>query len=153
MSALAPTIEAFFTQRLTVQRDASPATIAAYRDALRLLLVFASERTGKTPARLDIADLDADGVALGPGAVLEAMIELAHAEGAYPCLGSFARFVSERGLVPEDALAAMLLEVPPKQTKLIPEPDLGTPLGFSKAGSPAVSRFPLRSANESVEMA
>lgn len=59
MSALAPTVEAFFTQRLIVQRDASPATIAAYRDALRLLLVFVFNRTGKTPAQLDFADLDA----------------------------------------------------------------------------------------------
>jgi excisionase family DNA binding protein len=45
MSALAPTLEAFFTQRLIAQRDASPRTVAAYRDTLRLLLRFASERT------------------------------------------------------------------------------------------------------------
>ena len=37
MTALAPTVEAFFTQRLAVQRDASPHTVAAYRDTLRLL--------------------------------------------------------------------------------------------------------------------
>ena len=37
MTALAPTLEAFFTQRLAVQRDASPHTVAAYRDTLRLL--------------------------------------------------------------------------------------------------------------------
>lgn len=59
MSALAPTIEAFFTQQLLAQRDASPRTIAAYRDALRLLLAFAYDRTGIPPSRLDIADLDA----------------------------------------------------------------------------------------------
>ena len=59
MSALAPTLEAFFTQRLIAQRDASPRTVAAYRDTLRLLLRFASERTGKQPSQLDIADLDA----------------------------------------------------------------------------------------------
>ena len=41
MTALAPTVEAFFTQRLAVQRDASPHTVAAYRDTLRLLVVFA----------------------------------------------------------------------------------------------------------------
>ena len=39
MTALAPTVEAFFTQRLAVQRDASPHTVAAFRDTLRLLLV------------------------------------------------------------------------------------------------------------------
>jgi len=47
MTALAPTVEAFFTQRLAVQRDASPHTVAAYRDTLRLLFVFAHHRTGK----------------------------------------------------------------------------------------------------------
>ena len=31
MSALAPTLQAFFTQRLTSQRHASPNTVAAYR--------------------------------------------------------------------------------------------------------------------------
>jgi integrase/recombinase XerD len=63
MSALAPTLEAFFTQRLVVQRDASPHTIAAYRDTLRLLLVFAHNRTGKPPCRLDVGDIDATLVA------------------------------------------------------------------------------------------
>jgi integrase/recombinase XerD len=59
MSALAPTLQAFFTERLIGQRKASPHTIAAYRDTLRLLLTFASERTGKQPSALDIDDLDA----------------------------------------------------------------------------------------------
>lgn len=59
MSALAPTLEAFFTERLVHQRQASPNTIASYRDAWRLLLVFAHERTGKQPSVLDLADLDA----------------------------------------------------------------------------------------------
>ena len=59
MSALAPTLQAFFTDRLIRQRHASPHTIAAYRDTLRLLLGFAPTRPGKQPSRLDIADLDA----------------------------------------------------------------------------------------------
>jgi integrase len=59
MSALAPTLEAFFTDRLTRQRHASPHTIAAYRDCFRLLLSFAAERTAKEPAALAIDDLDA----------------------------------------------------------------------------------------------
>ena len=46
MSALAPTLQAFFTDRLIRQRNASPHTIAAYRDTWRLLLSYASERTG-----------------------------------------------------------------------------------------------------------
>jgi hypothetical protein len=59
MTALAPTLEAFFTDRLMTQRDASPKTIAAYRDAFRLLLAFVHEQTGKQPFQLDLADLDA----------------------------------------------------------------------------------------------
>lgn len=63
MSALAPTLQAFFTNRLIGQRHASPNTIAAYRDTLRLLLRFASQRCGREPSMLDIADLDASTVA------------------------------------------------------------------------------------------
>ena len=59
MSALAPALQAFFTQRLITQRDASPHTIAAYRDTFRLLLRFAQQQTGKQPFQLDIDDLDA----------------------------------------------------------------------------------------------
>jgi integrase/recombinase XerD len=59
MSALAPTLQAFFTDRLVRQRHASPETVAAYRDGLRLLVGFAAERVHKIPSQLDIADLDA----------------------------------------------------------------------------------------------
>lgn len=59
MTALAPVLQAFFTDRLTRQRHASGQTIAAYRDTWRLLLTFAAARTGKQPGQLDIADLDA----------------------------------------------------------------------------------------------
>jgi site-specific recombinase XerD len=60
MSMLAPTLQAFFTQRLMHQRQASPRTIKAYRDTFCLLLTFAHERTAKPLSRLDIADLDAE---------------------------------------------------------------------------------------------
>lgn len=59
MSALAPTLEAFFTERLVGQRHASPHTIAAYRDTLRLLLSFAAERAATPPCRIGFADLTA----------------------------------------------------------------------------------------------
>jgi hypothetical protein len=48
------------TERLVSQRRVSPATIASYRDSLKLLLAFARQRTGKTPNALDWADLDAE---------------------------------------------------------------------------------------------
>jgi len=59
MSALAPGLQAFFTDRLIGQRAASPNTIGAYKTSLRLLLGFAAQRTAKAPAALDIAELDA----------------------------------------------------------------------------------------------
>jgi site-specific recombinase XerD len=59
MSALAPALQAWFTDRLIAQRGSSPNTIAAYRLTFQLLLAFASKRTAKTPSSLDIADLDA----------------------------------------------------------------------------------------------
>ncbi len=59
MTLIAPSLQAFFTERMITQRDSSPQTIAAYRDTFRLLLTFASQRTGKQPCQLDIDDLDA----------------------------------------------------------------------------------------------
>jgi integrase/recombinase XerD len=59
MSALAPSLQAYFTDRLIGQRAASTNTIAAYKLTFRLLLTFASNRAGKTPTDLDIAELDA----------------------------------------------------------------------------------------------
>jgi integrase/recombinase XerD len=58
MTLLAPTMQAFFTERLGAQRQASQHTIAAYRDTMRLLLAFATQRTGKTASRLELSDLD-----------------------------------------------------------------------------------------------
>ena len=66
MTAIAATMQAFFTDRLIAQRRASPHTIAAYRDTLRLLLGFAAQRTGSPPCRLDIADLDAPVISAFP---------------------------------------------------------------------------------------
>jgi len=59
MTLIAPTLQAFFTERLGKQRQASPRTVAAYRDTLKLLLVFAHQQIGKLPSQLDWDDLDA----------------------------------------------------------------------------------------------
>lgn len=59
MTLLAPLLEAFFSERLQRQRRASPHTIAAYRDAFRLLLGFVEKHIGKLPSTLLLADLDA----------------------------------------------------------------------------------------------
>jgi site-specific recombinase XerD len=51
-------LQQFFTDRLCRQMEASPHTIAGYRDTFRLLLRFASEQTGRPPTRLRVDDLD-----------------------------------------------------------------------------------------------
>ena len=58
--AFAALVQQFFTDRLGTQMEASPHTIASYRDTFRLLLHFASERTGRAPTQLRIDDLSAD---------------------------------------------------------------------------------------------
>jgi site-specific recombinase XerD len=60
MSLVAPTLQSFFTDRLRRQRQASSRTIACYRDALRLLLVFVNRHSGRTPCTLRWEDLDAE---------------------------------------------------------------------------------------------
>ena len=52
-------LEGFFTERLMHQRQASPHTIASYRDTFSLLLRFVQERTKRAPSNLSLQDLDA----------------------------------------------------------------------------------------------
>ena len=59
MNTLPMLLQGFFTDRLICQRQASPHTIAAYRDTIKLLLGFAARSAHKQPADLDLADLDA----------------------------------------------------------------------------------------------
>lgn len=58
MSQIAPTLEAFFTDRLMRQQRVSSPTIRAYRDTFRLLLVFAQQQLGQAPQTLDWSDLN-----------------------------------------------------------------------------------------------
>jgi site-specific recombinase XerD len=60
LPTLAGLLESFFHHRLTSQRNASPSTIASYRDALRLLVLFVSKRMGREPCRLEVEALDRD---------------------------------------------------------------------------------------------
>ena len=56
---LARLLQAIFTDRLMQQRQASPHTIASYRDTFCLLLRFIQRRTNKAPNALSLADMDA----------------------------------------------------------------------------------------------
>jgi len=51
-------IQRFFTERLLVQLGASPYTVAAYRDAFRMLLQFVSATLKRAPSDVRIEDLD-----------------------------------------------------------------------------------------------
>lgn len=64
---LSALVQNFFTDRLYTQMEASPHTIASYRDTFRLLLKFVSEKIGKPPTGLSINNLDAEMI----GAFLE----------------------------------------------------------------------------------
>ena len=59
MTLLAPSLQAFFTDRLMGQLQASGHTIRSYRATWRLLLLFAAAQKGKAPSELDFADLSA----------------------------------------------------------------------------------------------
>jgi site-specific recombinase XerD len=60
MTLLAPTLQAFFTERLARQRQASPRTSASYRDAFRLLLGYLQNQSGIAPSKVAIEDLEAE---------------------------------------------------------------------------------------------
>jgi integrase/recombinase XerD len=51
-------LEAFFTDRLIRQRQASPHTLASYRDSFCLLLAHAQRLLRKAPTDINLADLD-----------------------------------------------------------------------------------------------
>src|SRR5580704_5277581 len=59
VTAFAGLLQDYFCQRLIAQRDASPATVASYRDTFRLLLGYARTRIRKTPTELALAEIDA----------------------------------------------------------------------------------------------
>jgi site-specific recombinase XerD len=59
VTRVAGLLEPFFSQRLQQQRNASPNTIAAYRDTFRLLLAIAQQRLRKAPSELLLVQLDA----------------------------------------------------------------------------------------------
>lgn len=115
MSALAPTLEAFFTERLIGQRQASPNTVAAYRDAWRLVLRFAQARTGKEPSQLEMADLDASFVASFLDHLEQERHNSASTRNArLAAIRSFFRYAAFRH--PEHAaLIARVLDIPAKR--------------------------------------
>jgi len=120
VTALAPVLQAFFTQRLIAQRQVSGHTVAAYRDTFRLLLAFAQERTGTAPCDLHLDDLNAELI----GAFLE---HLRHARrnsartrnARLAALHSLFRYAALRH--PEHAaLIQRVLAIPPARSEKTP---------------------------------
>lgn len=115
---LAALLESFFRRRLIKQRNVSPLTVATYRDALRLLVLYVSERAKREPCRLEVRDLDRD-VVLG---FLE-HVERDRRNGPrtrnarLTAIRSFFRHVaaSDPGSL---AIAQRVLEIPSKRTVL-----------------------------------
>jgi integrase/recombinase XerD len=115
MTALAPLLEAFFFQRLGKQRQASPNTIASYRDTFRLLLRFAEKALGKKPADFFLADLEAP--------MVTAFLDSLEAERKNSARSRNARLSAIRAFfhyvaieVPEhSALIQRVLAIPPKR--------------------------------------
>jgi site-specific recombinase XerD len=54
---LAVELRYFLCDHLPIQRNASPLTVLAYRDTFKLLVAFASKRTGRPPDKLALQDL------------------------------------------------------------------------------------------------
>lgn len=116
MSLVAPTLEMFFTDRLAKQRQASPATIRSYRNAMVLLLRFIQDRTDKAPSALDWEDLGAEAIT--------AFLDYLEADRANGARSRNARLAAIRSLYrfaalrhPEHAqLIAQVLAVPQKRS-------------------------------------
>ncbi|MBF6302890.1 site-specific integrase [Nocardia amamiensis] len=115
MTALAPILQGFFTDKLMRQRRAGPNTIAAYRDTWRLLLQFASRTTATAASGLDLAQLDT--------ALVTAFLEHLETDRANSTATRNARLAAIRSLFRYAALHApehadhisRVLAIPPKR--------------------------------------
>jgi len=104
LPALATLVTDFFLRHLAVERNVSPHTSSAYRDALKLLLRFAAERRRRPIDRLTMDDLTAT-------LVLEFLANLETCRGNTPrtrnarlaALQTFFRYVASR----EPAMASL----------------------------------------------
>jgi integrase/recombinase XerD len=112
LPSLTRLLQGFFTERLVRQRRASPQTISAYRDTIKLLLLFAARTVDKPPSRLTVDDIDAATV----GAFLDHLRD-ERGNGTATCnarlaaIHSFYRYVLP--LVPDRAhTASQVLAIP-----------------------------------------
>ena len=115
MTMIAPTLQAFFSDRLAKQLNASASTIESYRDTLSLLLRFVQDTTGKPPSALDWEELDEP--------VIAAFLEHLETERGNSARTRNLRFTAIRSLFqyaavrhPEHAaVIGRVLSIPPKR--------------------------------------
>ena len=113
--ALSSLIQRFFVEYLTQQRALSPATVASYRDTLKLLLGFASTRCNRAPAELAMTDLDATVVLMFLDDLETTRGNCVRSRNArLAAIHTFARFASRHALS-HLALLQALLAIPPKR--------------------------------------
>lgn len=119
MTALAPTLQSWFTDHLIGQRGTSPNTVTAYRDCMRLLVCYAHNRHGVQPAKLDLAHLD-DRTVAGFLDMLERErhVSVATRNARLAAIHSLFRYASFRH--PEHSeLIARVLAIPAKSTSKV----------------------------------
>ena len=141
MSSLAPLLEGFFTERLLHQREASPHTVAAYRDTFRLLLGFVHRQRGKAPAQLELHHLDAVLI----GAFLEDLETHRHnrartRNARLAAVHSFFRYAALREPA-HSALIQRVLAIPSKRSEravvnFLTRPEVDAPLAAPDRRTP-----------------
>jgi len=113
--ALPGLVQRFFVEYLVQQRSLSPATVASYRDTLKLLLGFASTRCKRSPAELAMTDLDATLVLAFLEDIETNRGNCVRSRNArLAAIHTFARFASRHALS-HLALLQALLAIPPKR--------------------------------------
>jgi hypothetical protein len=73
---------------LARQKNASPTTVASYRDTCKLLLAFARHQTGKEPSSLSLANLNATLIGCVPEHLEEVKGSLAEPSRPAPSAGA-----------------------------------------------------------------
>ena len=113
--SLAPHVQAFFTHHLCQHKQASPQTIASYRDTFRLFFTFVQATTGREPAALQVRDLDAPSCCnFSTTLSTNAGTRSARAICAWPPSGPFS--ASSRRRAPESlAIVTRVLAIPTKR--------------------------------------
>ncbi len=115
---IAPHVQSFFRDFLVAQRNASPNTVLCYRDALKLLLVFAADRARRAVTGLRLDDV-------GPETVLAFLDHLERDRGCgaatrnvrLAAIRTFFRYVARQEPTVAD-LCRRVVDIPAKKREV-----------------------------------